>query len=455
MGTIGAEVAAQRPSLASPELVQAPTGRAFQLAEPGQPAASVAPGFQKARFTHLDGVRGFASMMIMFAHYVLATQPSMYYGTLLNTGKPHFAAALLIAQTPLTVFYQPEFAVAIFFVLSGFVLAASVTARPVSWGELALRRWLRLSLPILATSLLIWLWLLTGFHPDQQLAAQNHATWLATSYAWTTWQANDLRIVVFQSLFDEYLRDHHWWNSVLWTMPVELWGSLGLFAAYLATRSNWRLPIACLAIGLLWNTDYVNFATGAALFELWWLYAGKESLKILAWPLGLPLLLLAVLLGGAPYYARIWTSYWTLAGWIGSVTSVDPTLQLHRIGATLLVAAVLILPPMRALLSGWIGRTLGRISFMTYLLHAPILCAVVAWVVLRLSPLVGYNTATVLSMPVFLALVLPFAALATRLVDEPSINFARREAARAVAWGRGLRSFGTAGPRAGAVRPPN
>ena len=200
----------------------------------------------------------------------------MYYGTLLNTGKPHFAAALLIAQTPLTVFYQPEFAVAIFFVLSGFVLAASVTARPVSWGELALRRWLRLSLPILATSLLIWLWLLTGFHPDQQLAAQNHATWLATSYAWTTWQANDLRIVVFQSLFDEYLRDHHWWNSVLWTMPVELWGSLGLFAAYLATRSNWRLPIACLAIGLLWNTDYVNFATGAALFELWWLVAAKS-----------------------------------------------------------------------------------------------------------------------------------------------------------------------------------
>jgi len=413
-------------------------------ADPGQPATTATPGAPNARFIHLDGVRGIASLVVVLSHYVLAMQPSMYRGTLLNTGRPHFAAALTIARTPLTVFFQPEFAVAIFFALSGFVLAASVTARPRSWGELALRRWLRLSLPILATSLLIWLWLLTGFHPERQLAAQNHSGWLATSYTWTLWQANDLRLVVFQSLFDEYLRDNHLWNVVLWTMPIELWGSLGLFAAYLATRPGWRLPAACIATLLTWNTDYMNFAAGAVLFELWRMCPDRRLPKILAWLVGFPLLLLALLLGGAPYYAPTWTPYWMLTTWVGGVTSANPILQLHRIGAVLLVAAVLILPAVQALLRGWIGRKLGRISFMIYLLHVPILCGVIAWLVLRLTPLVGYNAATVLGLPMFLAAVLASATLAAHWFDEPGINFARREAARVAAWAAHARQTGMA-----------
>lgn len=87
--------------------------------------------------------------MVVFAHYVLAFQPSLYYGRPPEAGAPWFAAGSWIASTPLVLLFSPQMALAVFFVLSGFVLAASVAAKPVPLAELAARRWIRLSGPVL------------------------------------------------------------------------------------------------------------------------------------------------------------------------------------------------------------------------------------------------------------------------------------------------------------------
>jgi peptidoglycan/LPS O-acetylase OafA/YrhL len=389
----------------------------------------------------LDGLRGLAALMVALAHYVLAFQPAMYFGTLANS-QVSFPAALRIARTPLTVLFQPELAVAVFFVLSGFVLAASVTSRPAPLLELVLRRWMRLSIPILATSIGIWAMLRLGLHADRRLAPLNHSAWLDMNFSWLAWEPNDLRTVVFQAVIDVYARGRHWWNTSLWTMPIEFWGSVGLFTAYAVLRrlraaAVWRLSIALGAYLVLWRTDYCGFAAGVALYELSMLMP-PAPVQRFVWLGGAMLLVGGVLLGGTPYYDFGLTPYRRVVALLAPISD-NPVLALHRIAAVVLVLAALIWLPARRVLVSASCKFLGRVSFMMYLCHVALLCSVASWVVLRLTPLVGYNAATMLALPAFLATLLPLAALATRFVDRPGTAFAHRAARMLAVRARGWR----------------
>jgi hypothetical protein len=55
------------------------------------------------------------------------------------------------------------------------------------------------------------------------------------------------------------------------------------------------------------------------------------------------------------------------------------------IGATLLVGAVLHWPLLQSPFGGAFGRFLGRISFVLYLIHIPVICGFTSWMVI--SPL--------------------------------------------------------------------
>jgi peptidoglycan/LPS O-acetylase OafA/YrhL len=405
------------------------------------------------RLAYLDGLRGVAALIVVFSHYVLAFQPALYMGTL--EGPPSLAVAPAVARTPLLVAFSPQFGVAIFFVLSGIVLAASVSRKPASFTELAVRRWVRLSGPIALTTLPIWLWLATGWHPDTALAKENHSQWLAMNFTWVAWQANDLPLALFQALVDVYARGHHWWNTALWTIRVELWGSLVLFAAYLAmarwqARRRWRVALAVAAAALSWRSDYAGFAIGAALFELHpGLFARIAARPLLAWGCGVPLLAAALLLGGAPYYVTSWTPYVGAATWLARGTP-DPILFMHRAGAALLVTVVLFWQPLQALLTTRLIAFLGRVSFMVYLCHVSLICTVASFLVLHLSPRVGYNAASALALPILLAVLMATASIATRWIDRPCIMLAYRLGRLASGWRRPLRGLWRAACR---VRP--
>jgi len=255
------------------------------------------------------------------------------------------------------------------------------------------------------------------------------------NFGWLARQSNDLRQVVFEAVFDLYVRGKHTWNSALWTIRVEFWGSIAIYCAYdfvgRFTRSaRFNLAVACILFALAWQSNYGAFAAGAALFELGRLVPGGAARPALVWTGGLAVLLAGLLAAGMPY-DPFETRYWPATMWLFSAGVANPVLSAHRMGAVLIVAAALIWLPLGRLLIWRPVRYLGRVSFAVYLCHPAILCSMASWLMLLLTPRVGYDAASVLVLPVFLATLFGVAEVVTRFFDEPSVKLAR-SAGRAV-----------------------
>ena len=377
------------------------------------------------RLPELDGLRGLAALMVALSHYVLAFQPALLGG---GSAVSHFPFSIAVSHTAAIALFNPELGVAIFFVLSGYVLAAGVTHDPAPLPELVLRRWVRLALPVLGTSLLIWPLAQWHLFRSVEAAGLAKSDWLRGNYAWLAFESNDLARLVWQSLFDLFARARHFYNPALWTMPTEFWGSVALFAGVAARRGLGRnsawfgVSASLLVLACVWRTPYFGFPCGVALFEL------RRLLPLVRLPLGgAVLLMLGLLAGGTPYFIDLPFNGLYARLFLAMAPFIDnPVLLLHRVGAVCLVVACLFPGPLRRLLTGRACQFLGRISFMLYLVHVPLLCSAVVAGVLQLQPLLGYNAATAALLPVFLAVAVGLAVFCTRAIDEPSVRLSRR-----------------------------
>ena len=153
--------------------------------------------------------------MVACSHFVDAMQPAML-GRAAQidqvAGRAGFAGSTWLGHSGLIVLYNPDLPVEVFFVLSGFVLATSVNDRPAPFVELAVRRWLRLGLPILGSTALIWPlvhWRLFWTDSAGHLA---NSVWLWAFYNWTKmphFPDITLPILFWQSLVTVFVPGYH------------------------------------------------------------------------------------------------------------------------------------------------------------------------------------------------------------------------------------------------------
>ena len=71
------------------------------------------------RKPYLDGLRGFAAVMVFFGHLAIALMPAM---VTFNPAESHGGLEIAVGQSPLSILWQGNFAVCLFFVLSGFLI---------------------------------------------------------------------------------------------------------------------------------------------------------------------------------------------------------------------------------------------------------------------------------------------------------------------------------------------
>jgi len=377
-----------------------------------------AAGPLKSRIVAFDGLRGIAAYVVIVSHFVLTFTPGWFTGSdTLDWSAPDFAA-----KTPLFLFQSGTFAVFVFFALSGFVMAQSAALSRAPLLALAVTRYFRLNIPVLA-SLALALVLIPLF-PGAIIAVADIVDhgWVA---GWYRPNGPSVWAAIYDTLRVNY-RATLYYNPVVWTMKVELIGSLIVYVIYKAVPERFRVPV--LIGGLLFafvedgTKGYLfGFFAGALLYEYW--ARGRTFPAAALWAA----LAAGLFLGSFPFAAPRGPMYEWLYLALDPVSNPDQSIR--NIGAILLLAGVLYLPGPRALLATMIPRFLGRVSFALYLVHFPILCTLTAAVWLKVGPdhqwamFAGYSAVTV------------FAAwLMTIAVDEPSIRLLARVRKWSQSW---------------------
>ena len=192
-------------------------------------ASRLAPHLYKPARIHatsyLDGLRGIASFIVFLHHFTFLVPPYLtYYGV--DTTETRSQSVIQLPFIRVIISGSPM--VHVFFVISGFVLSRKPLklARAGNYSDLyttvsssIFRRGLRLFLPVAASTFIVLLLICTGWHQQQPVDGGFWAQmrdWASVIFRITQgWHWDD---------FQDFRYDDH-----VWTLPVEMTMAMLLF----------------------------------------------------------------------------------------------------------------------------------------------------------------------------------------------------------------------------------
>ncbi len=371
--------------------------------------------------TYLDGIRGIAAFCVFLHHFGLAFYTAYYS---LDPHAVHLPNALEIryGQSLLSVLTNGNFCVCIFFVLSGFVLSQKYfnTQEPKELVSGAQRRFLRLYIPVAFTLIVSFVLLVAHLYYNKPASVIAHSEWWFGPYVSFPGCFGQFRDCL---LYKTMLFGDNTFDTSMWTIAVELYGSLMVFA-YLALTHGTRNRVAALIIMLLYcyltnSTFMADFLLGISLN-----YTRKNSHKQNKYVVmfGAPMLFLFSLFLGA---------YPTTDNRAGSVfehmghSLYDYTGWFHIIGGYLLILSFTLSIRMQKLISMRMFRFLGYISFSLYLLHPLVMGSIGSYAFLKMYKGLGYNHAVVVVFGICTIVLIAASWLMARYIDNPGTKFAR------------------------------
>jgi peptidoglycan/LPS O-acetylase OafA/YrhL len=314
----------------------------------------------KLRLEFLDGLRGWGALMVFLYHLIiqLLTHTAPSY-------KSKYLAFLL----------DGDFAVFIFFVLSGFVLSIKFVISPgkYSLAQAAIARYFRLMLPIIITSFFAYLLMLA--HAMYNVPASvpaNAPQWLGVYFNFEPTFAYFLQFNLYYVFFN--FNPGANFNPVLWTIAYEFTGSMlvYLIIGFFRTDRNktYLVPIAFIVLFNLFNNPIIAcFAIGYLLAELYVAYS--QRLEKSPWVSWFSTALFAIPVICSTFFRTGHHFYIALL-------------------ASLLVLSVTFSKPLKQFFSNNVSRFLGKISFPLYLIHLPLICSFSSYLFLYL-PAHGYG----------------------------------------------------------------
>ena len=308
----------------------------------------------RGKIQSLESLRGLAALVVVLSHLQL----TFWWGRVDHASPPLWG-----------LWHNADFAVRLFFVLSGFVLSRSyfVTYDVGVVRSAAARRYFRLAVPAAASVGFAYLLCVTGAMANHELAervADAPHQWLHSFYMVppTVWAA--AREALFGAYFDfQYTTSL---NVVLWTMTVELQGSFLIFAVLAlcgSARHRWIIYAALLLVLDGVQAKYlVDFVVGLAICD--WHCQIPDSPR---WQAAALLLFCVGLCLG------------DLRGtWLescGASFLVRGTRLWPTIAAACLVMGATRSAPIQRILGVRPLVELGSISFSLYLFHLPLICS--------------------------------------------------------------------------------
>ena len=332
---------------------------------------------------------------------------------------------LLISNTPLNLIYNGGFAVSVFFILSGFVLSNAYhqSQNPNIITSYAIKRYVRLFVPVSVTIIISYIFIKTGFMANSNLGEITKSRdWLNGAFT------VDLGIYdVIKNMFVDvfFIKDNKY-NPVLWTMTYELLGSFLLFAFLLIihplkNKNTLFITLICVLF-FTKNEFYAAFILGAFLNK----NIIHNETGIFKNGLKKYILLLFLLIG------ILFCSY-------PLCNTVDHTIYqyitfsflnnynfYHVIGAFIIMVVVLHSDKLKQFFSLKIFSYIGKISFSFYLLHFIILCSFSCFTFKQFHQFYGYNISVLFAFLCSLPIIILSSIYYYKWVDKFGIKLSEK-----------------------------
>jgi peptidoglycan/LPS O-acetylase OafA/YrhL len=383
----------------------------------------------------LDGIRGLGALIVMLWHLAVTFFPCAAWGRETPTS---LSWELALYKSQLWVLLSGNFAVCLFFVLSGYVLTIGyfrsrnqealvhrIVGRPIRLGVLASASTIAIWLgsqasPGAATGLAVPVLKATGafdaVSPHINLTPDLTFQSLLENILWLPWfQPPD-----FKKLY----------NVVLWTMHIELLGSLlAMTLAIVLTlaRSIWLTVCAYMAVAVIiilalpgYGFYFALLLSGSAIAAIDPSCWGKRR-RIRYFPLILAIL--GLLLGGHNDAGLIGSP--TLVARFIPSSNVPGNVLVMGAGAILFFCGVLMSWDLTRLFSMPAFLFMGRISFSLYVSHTLVIFVVGMNVFIAVGSAMPIGIRSMTAAVASLAASIGVAAILTVLIDAPAIKLAR------------------------------
>lgn len=414
-------------------------------------------------FAALDGIRGFACFFVFIFHLLFT------YGDTCQFGYGYGEDNYWIHQLPiLRLVYSGHAMVAIFFVLSGYVLSHKPLKmiRSRLWNRVlhtvtssTFRRALRLYLPTVFSSFVVMLSIRIGVFRYATEVADDGETLQGT---------NEEHPEYFDTFYEQFwdwasvigrTADHWsyniWYNHYdphLWTIPVEFRSSIVLFGTIIAlakSRAAYRLTLlfGFICFCVWWDRWEVTlFLAGMFIAEI-------DLILGIAEPL-IPLNEKAPQNSGRilqQFRRWLWIAIFVVGLYLASspnmfpeetpgyryLTSLVPYYYTPKyrfwpsIGGVLIIWSVNNSKHLQPMFTNSLAQYLGRISYAFYIVHGPILHSLgysimpTTWKLTGKETIPQYCLGFFLGFLVILPVVFWTADVFWRFIDIPSVKFAR------------------------------
>ena len=378
------------------------------------------------RFEHLDSLRGIAALIVVICHYIAAFMPYAIFAN--NRGSiQHVALEEAFHYPPFGLIIAGHLSVCLFFILSGFVLSYSTLSGKASRLRIIgnmIKRPVRLGgvvyFSIIVSCFLWW----------ANLYSNTDASTLSSSTGWLGryWseQPHILRVLK-DLLFSPFTRGPIY-DGPLWTIKIELYGSLLVYAFLLLfAYSRYRVPILVVLIAMFWNSFYVAFFFGV-LSAIIMNYIVKNGVEL---PDHVKKYILPLMWIVGIYYASY--PFYLKAVDVPSGVYFRPDILFGLKSDYTMMAAFLIFwltllhEPWSRILHARVLMYLGNISYSVYAVHFLVMGSISSWLYVALmNQGYGYVLSFVIVLFTGLPIVIGIADLMTKWVDNPSIRLANR-----------------------------
>jgi peptidoglycan/LPS O-acetylase OafA/YrhL len=331
------------------------------------------------KLIELEALRGIAAIVVLMHHFMLGFTPRLH--GLLYPDQPYS-----VFGTPAFAFVNGSAAVVVFFVLSGFVLTVGIL-RSQNIARIfvaAVKRWPRLALTVVLANAVAGLLMAHSAFDNVRTAAVVPSIWLGWFYNWPSAGNHEIVQSLVEGATTFFSAGNSRYNSNLWTMYFEFWGSMIAFgcAFLLVAVSNFLGQVLIFAV--VWfaataiNPYFGCFVIGTAMS---WIYVRQSAEE---WPAWTTVVIVPVMIFTLGYSENFISG--RAEGWYGlfnPLTRQNPLLVrviLNSVGATLAILLFLRIFAVKRAMSGEVGRILGFMSFGIYLVQIPVICSISSWI---------------------------------------------------------------------------